>query len=376
MEQRQNKNLTRAKHTVVVWSALLDYRAEVLADLSSRYGRTISVLHGERLGPTSISADVDACLRRIKLKTRSSLAGLVIVEEIFRHLLRLRPDSVIVEPNPRFLSSVPTLIFCRLLGIPTAVWGLGTVPARLRGWKRIRRVAGTALVAVQTRLARGAIGYGNRAAAIYTRLGGKDKIVVVAPNCRRPLPIMPRLSGDEPRFLYVGKLVAKKRVDLLLRAWQQFSALQDNGRLTIVGDGIDFDQLQQLAECAGILRVTFTGRIKHLDLPTLFAQHDWYVMPGEGGLGATDALASGLPVIGVRGASGDGTFEDFLVESKNCILADAATPESFAGALVRASQMRDHKAMSRAATESVRLRYDNMLAAVEDSLRSIESRFM
>ena len=98
-------------------------------------------------------------------------------------------------------------------------------------------------------------------------------------------------------YLFVGRLVSLKRVDLLLRAWSSLAG-EERGTLLIVGDGPDMNALQVLAEDLGSTNVRFEGGID--DVRPLLHAADVFVLPShEEGLSCAvlEAMATGLPVL-------------------------------------------------------------------------------
>ncbi|GIV95092.1 MAG: glycosyl transferase family 1 [Chloroflexus sp.] len=96
--------------------------------------------------------------------------------------------------------------------------------------------------------------------------------------------------------LYVGRVAAEKRVDLLPEAIRGLP----NTRLVIVGDGPFRSELQR--RCAG-LPVHFTGYLKGDDLATAYASADVFVFPSDTdtfGQVVQEAMASALPVVAAR----------------------------------------------------------------------------
>ncbi|PMP75392.1 MAG: glycosyltransferase family 1 protein, partial [Chloroflexus aggregans] len=96
--------------------------------------------------------------------------------------------------------------------------------------------------------------------------------------------------------LYVGRVAAEKRVDLLPEAIRGLP----NVRLVIVGDGPFRAELQR--RCVG-LPVRFTGYLKGEALAVAYASADAFVFPSDTdtfGQVIQEAMASGLPVVAAR----------------------------------------------------------------------------
>jgi glycosyltransferase involved in cell wall biosynthesis len=101
---------------------------------------------------------------------------------------------------------------------------------------------------------------------------------------------------DEKVLLYVGRIAAEKRVDLLPEALHGL----EGARLVLVGDGPYRAELQH--RCAG-LPVQFTGYLKGQELATAYASADAFVFPSDTdtfGQVIQEAMASGLPVVGAK----------------------------------------------------------------------------
>ena len=226
-----------------------------------------------------------------------------------------QPDVLVVEANPRYLATPSALKWMHARGRKVIGWGLGApLPSgllagfRQRSWVQFLRQF-DALIA-----------YSRRGAEEYAALGfPRAKIFVaanaVSPRPRGPSPSRPSTFGPKPVLLFVGRLQARKRVDLLLRACAALgegagAALKP--RLVIVGDGPEKAKLASLAQKV-YPSAEFVGARHGAELKPYFDVADLFVLPGTGGLAVQQAMANGLPVIV---AKGDGTQDD-LVRSTN-----------------------------------------------------------
>lgn len=101
------------------------------------------------------------------------------------------------------------------------------------------------------------------------------------------------------QILYVGKLIPRKRVDLLLKAISKLS--RKDIHLTIVGEGRQANSLINLSHRLKISdQVTFLPRMTNEETLQLMSQSDLLVLPSRwDGWGAvvTEALSVGTPVI-------------------------------------------------------------------------------
>lgn len=108
----------------------------------------------------------------------------------------------------------------------------------------------------------------------------------------------------EKYFLYVGRLLPRKGLDVLIRAYEEQYA-KDNGKLwpvVIIGDGPWREELEKLTASKG--RYLVKGSLFGKDLRVLYGLASCFVMPSyidPWGLVLNEAMASGLPVIASRG---------------------------------------------------------------------------
>lgn len=159
----------------------------------------------------------------------------------------------------------------------------------------------------------------------------KERIHVVVPGVEVP-------SGTEdrsptPLFICAGRLVPHKRVELVLRAWEQVRPVT-GGQLVVIGEGPERANLEAVAGTG----VRFAGKVDEEEKWRLFRQAWLLVHPAhhEGwGIVITEAAAVGTPslgfdVPGVRDAIVDGTSgtlvdtESELVERWIDVATDAA----------------------------------------------------
>lgn len=161
-------------------------------------------------------------------------------------------------------------------------------------------------------------------------------------------PTVARLPNDsETHFVFVGRLVDWKAVDLLLSAFKTATA-QAPISLTIIGDGKERENLIRQAQDLELLgtqwhqpgRVHFAGWLTQADCVKQLQQSDALVLPSLlecGGAVVLEAMALSLPVI----ATNWGGPADYL--DPTCgILIDPRSPQSLiaelSDALVRLAQ--------------------------------------
>lgn len=213
------------------------------------------------------------------------------------------PDALIVEANPRYLSTSAAVRWMHARGRKVIGWGLGS--PSVSGFRKQRRLSFINQFDAM-------LSYSQRGAEEYAALGFPREKIFVAHNsvAEKPTLNVERSTFNvQPVLLFVGRLQARKRIDSLLRACAE---LGTNPRLIIVGDGPERLAIESLAK--EIYPATeFIGAKHGAELKPYFAQADLFVLPGTGGLAVQEAMSYGLPVIV---AKGDGTQDD-LVREKN-----------------------------------------------------------
>lgn len=215
------------------------------------------------------------------------------------------PDALIVEANPRYLSTLAAVRWMHERKRPVVGWGLGSPP--VSGIRKQRRSSFIHQFDAM-------ISYSQRGADEYAALGFPSERIFVAHNAvspppTSPCPARPPAFNARPSILFVGRLQARKRIELLLHACAQ---LDSNPRLVIVGDGPEREKLESLAKEI-YPRAEFPGARHGTELKPYFTEADLFVLPGTGGLAIQEAMSYGLPVIVARG---DGTQDD-LVRQEN-----------------------------------------------------------
>ncbi|HRQ33004.1 MAG TPA: glycosyltransferase [Anaerolineales bacterium] len=210
------------------------------------------------------------------------------------------PDALIVEANPRYLSTPAVVNWMRKRDQPVIGWGLGAPPAS--GFREKRRVN-------FLRQFDALIAYSQHGADEYADLGFPLDRIFTAHNSILPsptweLPSRPSTFNLQPVILFVGRLQFRKNVDLLLGACAEIQ----NVRLIVVGDGPERESFEELA--AEIFpSAEFVGAKHGAELKPYFEEADLFVLPGTGGLAVQEAMGYGLPVIV---AQGDGTQNDLV----------------------------------------------------------------
>ncbi len=163
----------------------------------------------------------------------------------------------------------------------------------------VRRTARCATIAVATT---------QDTAQRLSRLGC-DKVRVMsqcslAHEDMRELARIERVTHDGAiRFLAVGRLIGLKGYELLLRALA-CAQIERPWEIAFVGDGPQRARLESIARAFGLSdRVRFLGWLERKRVFEEYARADVFVHPSlhdSGGQAVLEAMATGLPVVGLR----------------------------------------------------------------------------
>ena len=169
----------------------------------------------------------------------------------------------------------------------------------------------------------------------------------------------------EDAFLFVGRLVYYKGVDVLIEA-----ARGSNLRVAICGDGPLRAELERAAAPLAD-RVRFLGDVEAVEMPALFAACRGFVLPSVAesetfGVVQLEAMAAGLPLVVSRASAG---VESVHTGADSALLVEPSSPAELREAMLR---VRDEEGLIArlvgAGHELIRTRY-----GLEDRLDELES---
>lgn len=294
---------------------LPSYRIEFFKSLARACQGGLSVFAGRPRAKEAIdSADALQVAHLYPAHNLHILSGktyLCYQTNLMRWLEDWDPQALVIEANPRYLSSAAAIRWMHQRQRRVIGWGLGAKPStglmqslgkRWR-WRFLRQF--DALLT-----------YSRQGADDYTLAGFPRQKIFVAPNAVThkpafPLPERPVDTNRPPVVLFVGRLQERKRVDLLLEACAGLPR-QLQPRLQIVGDGPARPSIEKLA--AQIYPAAeFYGARYGAELAPFFIAADLFALPGTGGLAIQQAMSFGLPVLV---GEADGTQRD-LVRDEN-----------------------------------------------------------
>lgn len=279
-----------------------------------------------------------------------------------------QPDALIVEANPRYLSSPRAIQWMKQHRRKIYAWGLGS-PLMAGSASTFRNNLRSRFINQFD----GLLTYSQKGKDDYLRLGFPGEHIIVAANAvtkrpRHPAPDRPARLTDQPTILFVGRLQQRKRVDLLIQACARLPG-DRLPRLVVIGDGPELGALKSLANQV-FPQTEFPGYLQGEALKTWFRQADLFVLPGTGGLAVQEAMGHALPVIVGKG---DGTQDDLVRPVNGWVVPDndlAALTETISNALADPLKLR------RMGQESFRIvstevNLENMVSAFLQALNNI-----
>jgi glycosyltransferase involved in cell wall biosynthesis len=170
---------------------------------------------------------------------------------------------------------------------------------------------------------------------------GVEATVIPPPIDTTRFAPLPGHEADAPDdfYLVLSRLVPYKRFDLAVKA-----CIALNRKLVVIGDGTDRARLEGLA--AGHPNITFLGRASDEVVADHARRTRGLLFPGEEDFGMTplEVNAAGRPVV----AYCKGGATETIVSGVNGVFFDEPTPESLAGAILRAEQISWNAAAIRA----------------------------
>ena len=277
-----------------------------------------------------------------------------------------QPDVLIVEANPRYLKTPSAVRWMKSRAKPVIGWGLGVSQGQSfwRTLLRERFLAGFDAI----------LTYSQQGANQYREAGIPAERVFVSPNAVTPSPdhpIPPRppvFQTGRAKLLFVGRLQARKRIDLLLQACAGLpEPLQPD--LTVVGEGPARPEFEALAHEI-YPRACFAGEVHGGGLEPFYRSADLFVLPGTGGLAVQQAMGWGLPVVV---AEADGTQSD-LVRKDNGWLTEPGDSEALRVCLENAlSDVNRLREMGRESYRIVKeeINLEAMVAAFTAAIQSV-----
>lgn len=293
-DQRRVEGESENVDRFVIYLAVVpSYRQECIKALRERLGTDLKIFTSPSHLDSSVKTGIPA---EFYQPVRISRIGKVAFVQIGHWREALAAQSTLLDLNPRSITAWVILLLRKSLGKRTVLWGhlhgRGGPSARSAPLRRFMRGLADGFVAYT---------YQSREEAEEQ----SPQPVWVAPNS---LYSVAQLSMPEPDrgqradLVYVGRFEDQKKVRLAVEAFSRFATKQPEPRLVLVGGGSKEQDLRRLALELGVgTRVEFAGWIDSFEeLHEIYASAFASLSPGFIGLGLTQSLGFGVPMIASR----------------------------------------------------------------------------
>ncbi len=287
------------------------YRVPMLAKLNDRLGGRLIVCHGQRpAGNPTLMGDVAASFRRVPLRN-FWVKGETIHAQPFTGVFERfgAPMAVIAEESPRSITLPFLLRSARKQGAARILWGIFYSVHRPYSSRH-------PLQQYRLRMARrveACLCYSRRSRDVLSTHVASDRLFVAQNtlDTTELFGLRDRLSQegrsevrkrlglpDQPTFVFVGQLVARKGTDDLITFIKSMTEVR-KATLLIIGDGPERSSMEQRVAALKLEdHVRFLGSIPEAgkSAPYIFAA-DVMVIPGYVGLVINHAFSLGVPIL-------------------------------------------------------------------------------
>ena len=290
------------RRVLILQRILPPYRLGFFQRLSQSDRLDVTLAYGDASKASSLESLVDPPgVRRVPVHNRYVGKDEMIAtqSQTVRLVNSGQFDAVIAEFSPRILTNLLAYRAAVRRGIPFLWWGHGIRPKsdeidiKIYLWMC---KASRALILYTQDCADKLINRGVPAEKTFVAWNSIDTAEIEA--LRQPF-----IASRRRSIVCIGRLIADKKVDLLIRAFALAAPrLPAEMKLEVVGEGPERQKLEDLADELGIRdRVEFAGSIyDQAHLAPIFNRSLAAVSPGYVGLSAMHCLAFGVPMLVAR----------------------------------------------------------------------------
>ncbi|CTQ55892.1 putative glycosyl transferase [Roseibium album] len=317
-----SETTNRGKVAILHQGCVPVYRRAFFERLSTTYDTPYHVFHGNPPSNTSLqAAQGPFVFGNTKVTNRELKLGKSIIvyqPVVFKYLFGGFKAAVIGHEF-KFLTNLIILLFSKLLRRPVVWWGFGYRKA-LVAWQQGGKPSKKDKLAkwASDKLALLGDGYlaytdagksylvdigmpPDRVQVLRNTIDIEEQIALADAEAARPsaeireeLGLMP----DSIVLLYIGRLITKKKIDLLIKFGLEHSQVNSKTiEILIIGDGAERAQL--VSQAQGCSTIHFLGALDPSDpkIARAFRVCAAVVIPGFLGLAINHAFAHGRPVI-------------------------------------------------------------------------------
>lgn len=364
--------------------ALPAYRVPVFAELAKRPGISVEVLFSDKAKLPNVAAEgfeARQVPERFLLKRPREVRW---VSAQFEAVDPARADVAVLEHNSGVPSLLPAIRRAKKRGVGVVLWGHGYSVRDTKWSRRLRNWIGRkadAIVLYNHPARERLIEEGLDPERLFVALNALDQSPIQAAREQwladpERLAAFKREHGLDrgPVVLFVSRLYAQNRMDLLLHAAARLSDRCPDLVVALVGDGDQREHLLELARKLGIAdRVVMPGAIYGEEqLAPWFLSATAFCYPDFIGLSVLHALGYGVPVVTNQNLWDHPPEAWVLEHERNSLLVDLGEPGSLADAIARlVEDPAAARAMGEAGRQTVleRCTVENMVDGHEAAIR-------
>ena len=238
-------------------------------------------------------------------------SGSIFLSRIYFKLFNYKPDIVISVFNTGNLNLYLLFLLRPILNFKIILWSFGYDP--VRGFDPENNFTDKIRL-ILSQKADAVIFYWDKGKEAVSKYSKKSDHYFIAPNTLDTDKLFElKKSFDQTgrdklktelginemyHFIYTGRLLKDKEVDLLLRAFSIIGKKRNDCRLTIIGNGPEKVNLEKLCKELELSKVTFLNEILDDEITGKWINaSDAFVMPGRLGLSVVHSFCFGTPVI-------------------------------------------------------------------------------
>ena len=190
---------------------------------------------------------------------------------------------------------------------------------------------------------------------------GTKKPIYVIPNCIQDQEPF-KTASKKFQFVFLGRLVFYKNVEVILRAFKIVSKLFPEAKLVIAGDGPHKESLQNLGNNLGIdANIVFAGYVTQQQKTKLLAESNALLFPStiEGfGLVILESFQQNRPVV----VSNIAPMSDIVEDKKTGLILDSNDEKKWADAIIHLiKNSQESEIMGKNGNEELKEKYNQEL---------------
>ncbi len=287
------------------------YRISVLEGIINR-NKNVVVYYGEKARNGLIdNGDIPINEHFKKIKNYYIYKSNIFISGIYRYLFRRRPSVIVTVFNLGNLNLYFLFLLRYLFKFKIILWSFGYAPSK--GFSPKRKLSDKIRLYLYQK-SDAVIFYWQKGKEVVSKYSERTEHYFVAPNTidtNKLIEIRSNIEkmtdkelrmelniNESVHFVYVGRLIKDKQVDFLIRAFHVFNNMNHDSRLTIIGKGPEYENLQTLVKKLNVHNVYFVGEILDpINVGKWIFISEAFLMPGRLGNAVVHSFCYGTPVI-------------------------------------------------------------------------------